>query len=186
MKKFLAIFFIIVAANFSVARAGVIKISEIDVQQFVHSIAGVIYSEEFQKEIPLFISNAAKFENAELPEIGSAAYVCQYGLKTATAPEGEIIFFVDGEEKVSALKIVGYSADSAKDSVVLLMLTLSTLGLTQADAEFLVNNLNDDEFLASSIVWSEAKQRCFVLMAGARTQSEEGFQFMLIASDKKD
>ncbi len=188
MKKFFTIFFICLAmaANISVARADMIRVSDVDVQNFVHSIANVIYSEEFQKEKPLLLTNAAKIENTEFPEIGKTAYVCQFGLKTATAPDGEIIFFIDSEEKVFAFKIVGYSNQSAENASVLLFIALQNLGLTQADAEFLINNLSDDEFLASSIVWSETKNRCFVLMAGARAQSAEGFQFVVVASDKKD
>lgn len=186
MKKFLAIFFIVIAANISVARADVLRVSEIGVNEFVHSIAAVIYSEDFQKETPLLLTNATKIENTEMPEIGKAAYVCQYGLKTAAAPEGEIIFFVDGEEKVSALKIVAYSEKSAENAGAMLALSLNTLGLRQADAEYLINNLSGEDFIATSIVWSKEKQRCFVLLAGGRPQAEEGFQFVVMASDKKD
>ena len=186
MKKFLAIFFLIMAANISTARADVLRISEMDVQTFVHSIAAIIYDEEFQKKMPLLMTNATKIENAEFPEIGKVAYVCQYGLKTSSKAEGEIIFFVDGEEKVYALKIVGYSNQAAENAGAMLAVSLNVLGLTQADAEYLFNNLSGEDFIATSIVWSEEKQRCFVLMAGGRPQAEEGFQFVVMASDKKE
>ena len=186
MKKFFAIFFILMAANISAARADVVKLSEIGVQQFVHSIAGIIYSDDFQKETPLLLTNAVKIENTELPEIGTTNFVCQYGLKTAAAPEGEIIFFVDGDEKVSALKIVSYSNETIQNPTLLLMLALRVVGLTQADAEFLVTNLNGEDFLATSVVWSNELNRSVVLIAGGRAQAVEGFQFMVMASDKQN
>ena len=186
MKKFLAVFFLVMAANISVVSAAMLRVADVGVNEFVHSMANIIYDEKFQKEIPLLMTNAEKIENSEFPEIGKAAYVCQYGLKTSAAPEGEIIFFVDGEEKVSALKIVGYSEKAAENAGAVLAVSLNALGLTQADAEYLFNNLNGEDFVATSIVWSEEKQRCFVLMAGGRPQAAEGFQFVLMASDKKD
>lgn len=186
MKKFLAIFFILMAANISAANAEVVKISEIGVQQFINAVTTIIYSDEFQKEIPLLITDAVKIENTEMPEIGQSAFVCHYGLKTASAPDGEIIFFVDDEEKVSALKVVGYSNEVIQNSTMLVMISLRVLGLTQADAEFLVNNLEGEDSFASSIVWSNELNRCIVLMASARPQAEQGFQFTLMASDKKE
>ena len=186
MRKIFLAFIVCFVMAANVASAAMVRVSDDDVQKVIHSIADVIYTDEFQKETPLLLTNAVKFENAELPEIGNTAWGCQYGLKTATAPDGEIVFFVDDEEKVSALKIVGYSEQSAQNATLLLMVAMNAVGLTTADAEFLITNLNDDEMLASSIVWSNEKNRCFVLMAGARPQSKEGFQFMLVASDKKE
>lgn len=186
MKKLFVAFFICSIITASVASAEMLRVSDDDVQKFVHSIADIIYTDEFQKEMPLLITNAVKIENTEMPEIGSIAWACQYGLKTESKPDGEIIFFTDSEEKISALKIVGYSEKSAQSATLLLLLSLRAAGVTQADAEFLLNNLKDDEILKSSIVWSKEKNRCFVLMAGARPQSEEGFQFALIASDKQN
>ena len=183
MKKFWAIFFLITVVNISVARAEILPVSDFDVQKFVHSMADLIYTEEFQEERPLLLTNAAKIENTEFPEIGKDAYICQYGLKTATEPEGEIVFFIDSEEKVSALKIVGYSEQSGESATILLVTALRAAGLELYNAEFLLTNLSDNEFLASSVVWSDEMQRCFVLMAGARAQAAEGFQFMLMASD---
>ena len=186
MKKFLTIFFIVMTANISLASAEMLRISEGGVNELVRSIAAIVYDEQFQKEKPLLLTNFSKFENGEFPEIGKEIFAGQFGLKTSNAAEGEITFFVDNEEKVSAMKIVGYNNSAAEDAGVLLLVALQVLGLTQADAEFLLTNLNDDETLASSIVWSEEKQRCFVLMAGARPQAAEGFQFVLVASDKKE
>ena len=186
MRKIFLAFIVCFVMAANVASAAMVRVSDDDVQKVIHSIADVIYTDEFQKETPLLLTNAVKFENVELPEIGNTAWGCQYGLKTATAPDGEIVFFVDDEEKVSALKIVAYSEKAGENAVVLLFTTLQTLGLTQADAELLINKLSDDEVLASSFVWSAEKNRCYVLMAGARPQSEEGFQFMLVASDKKE
>ena len=186
MKKFLAVFFILMAANVSLASAAMLRVYEGGVNELVHSIAAIVYDEQFQKEKPLLITNFSKFENTELPEVGKEIFVGQFGLKTAAAPEGELVFFVDNEEKVSALKIVGYNDSAAEDAGVLLLVALQVLGLSQADAEFLMTNLNDDDTLASSIVWSEERQRCFVLMAGASPQAREGFQFAVMASDKKD
>lgn len=186
MKKFWAIFLIIIAANVSTASAAMLPVAEVGVNELVKSIADIVYSEKFQKEKPLLITNAVKIENKELPEIGAYSWACQYGLKTSAQPEGEIIFFVDGAEKVSAVKIVCYSEQYAENAGVLFAVITQALGIRQADAEFLLSNLNDDEILASSIVWSEERQRCFLLMAGARAQSAEGFQFMLMASDKQN
>ena len=186
MKKFLAIFLIIIATNISSASAEMLPVADVGVNEFVHSIAGVVYDENFQKNFPLLITNAAKFENTELPEVGEYSWACQYGLKTSSQPEGEIIFFVDKEEKVSAVKIVCYSEQYSDNAGVLFFAVTHALGIRQADAEFLLSNLNDDEILASSVVWSEERQRCFVLMAGARAQSAEGFQVMLMASDKQN
>ena len=188
VKNFVLMFLVsfIMLANISAANAEVVRVSDIDVQKFVHSMADVIYTEEFQKETPLLITNAVKVENAELPEIGKAAWGCQYGLKTADAPDGEILFFVDDTEKVSAFKIVGYSEQSVENATILLILALSTTGLTQSEAEFLLNNLSDDDTLASSVVWSPEINRCVVLIAGARAQAAEGFQFMVMATDKQN
>lgn len=186
MRKLFVAMLICLTMAANVANAAMLNVSEMHVQEFIHSIADTIYTEEFQKETPLLLTNAVKIENTEMPEIGAVVWACQYGLKTSAAPDGEILFFVDGAEKVTALKIVGYAEQSIQDSVILLKVALKNLGLTQADAEFLINNLKDDEVLASSIVWSESKQRCFVLMAGGRPQAAEGFQFTLVASDKKN
>lgn len=186
MKKFLAIFLIIIAGNISSASAAMLPVAEVGVNEFVHSMAEIVYSEDFQKEKPLLITNAVKIENKDLPEIGEYSWACQYGLKTSSQPEGEIIFFVDGADKVSAVKLVCYSEQYAENAGVLFAVITRVLGIRQADAEFLLSNLNDDEILASSIVWSEERQRCFLLMAGARAQSAEGFQFMLMASDKQN
>ena len=186
MKKFLVLFLIVMAANISSASAAMLPVAEVGVNEFVKSMADFVYSEEFQKKLPLLITNAVKIENTELPEIGAYSWACQYGLKTSSEPEGEIIFFVDGEEKVSALKIVCYSEQYAENAGVLFFVITQALGMTQADAEFLLSNLNDDEILASSVVWSKERNRCFVLMAGARAQKAEGFQLMLMASDKQN
>lgn len=186
MRKIFLTFLVFMLAASNVASAEILRISEMDVQKFVHSIANTIYTDEFQKKVPLLMSNAAKIENIEMPEIGSTAWACQYGLKTSAQPDGEIIFFTDNEEKVSAVKIVGYSEKSAENAGIFLFIVMKAVGLTQTDAEFLVNNLKDDEVLASSMVWSKEKNCCFLLMAGARPQSAEGFQFMLMASDKQN
>ena len=184
-KIFLAgLIYILTAAN--IASAAMLNVSDDNVQNFIHSIADTIYTDKFQKEMPLLLTNAAKIENAELPEIGSVVWACQYGLKTSAQPDGEILFFVNGEEKVTALKVVGYTEQSIQSAVELLIVALEKAGLTRADAEFLLNNLKDDEVLASSIVWSESKKRCFLLMAGGRPQAAEGFQFTVMASDKKN
>lgn len=186
MRKIFLAFIVCFLMAANVASAAMLRVSDDDVQKVVHSIADMIYTDEFQKETPLLLTNAVKFENTELPEIGNTAWGCQYGLKTATAPDGEIVFFVDDEEKVSALKIVAYNEKAGENAAILLFTTLQSLGLTPADAELLINKLSDDEVLASSFVWSAEKNRCYVLMAGARQQSEDGFQFVLVASDKQN
>ena len=186
MRKIFLAFAICLVMAANTASAEILKVYDSDAQTLIKSIAEVIYTEEFQKEMPMLLTNAAKIENNEFPEIGKTAWVCQYGLKTSAQPDGEIIFFTDGEEKVSALKIVAYSEQAGENAVVLLFTTLKVLGLTQADAEFLLGNLNNNEVLAASNVWSAEKNRNFVLMAGVRPQAAEGFQFVLVASDKKN
>lgn len=186
MRKIFLVFLVCLMAAANVASAEMLRISEDGVQKFIGSMTGVVYNEDFQKEKPLLLTDAAKIENTEMPEIGASAWACKYGLKTATAPEGEIIFWVDGEEKVSALKVVGYSENSAESALLLLMVAMNAAGLTSADAEFLISNLSDDEVLASSVVWSKERNRCFVLMASGRPQAAEGFQLVLVASDKQN
>ena len=186
MKKFLAVFFVLMVVNISFAHAELLRVSEDGVNELVHKIADTIYDEQFQKEKPLLITNFSKFENTEFPEIGKEAWVGQFGLKTADKPDGEIVFFVDAEEKVSSLKIVGHSEQSVENASIVLFVTLRALGLPQEDIEFLMTNLNNDEVLPSSIVWSEKKHCCFVLMAGARPNSTEGFQFVVMATDKNE
>ena len=186
MRKIFLTFLICFVMAASVASAEVMRVSDDDAQTFIHTLAEIVYDEEFQAELPLLLTNAVKIENTEMPEIGNTAWGCQFGLKTATAPEGEIVIFTDNEEKVYALKVVGYSESSLQNAMTMLVMALRVAGLNQGDTEFLITNLKDDDFLSSSIVWSAEKNRCFVLMATGREESEGGFQFTLVASDKQD
>ena len=186
MRRIFLAFLICIVMTTNVASAEMIRVSDDDVQTFIHSLTDIIYSEEFQAELPLLLTNAVKIENIEMPEINSEAWGCQFGLKTAAEPEGEIIFFTDNEEKVYALKVLGYSEASIQNAITMLVMSLRVAGLNQGDTEFLITNLKEDEFLASSIVWSAEKNRCFVLIAGAQEKIPEGFQFTLVANDKKD
>lgn len=186
MRKIFLTFLVFMVTAANVASAELLRVSEMDVQKFVHSIANIIYADEFQQKFPLIMSNAAKFENTEMPEIGKTAWACKYGLKTSEKPDGEIIFFTDSEEKVSAVQVVGYSKESAESAALMLLMAMHTVGLTPADSEFLVNSLKDDEILSSSTIWSKEKNCYVVLMAQALPQSDEGFKLVLMANDKNN
>lgn len=186
MRKIFLTFLIYFVMAANVASAEVMRVSDDDAQTFIHTLAEIVYDEEFQAELPLLLTNAEKFENTEMPEIGKTAWGCQFGLKTATKPEGEIVIFTDNEEKVYAIKVLGYYETSIQNTMTMLVMALRVAGLNQGDTEFLITNLKEDDFLSSSIVWSAEKNRCFVLIAGAQEQFPEGFQFVVVASDKKD
>lgn len=188
MKKLIVSFLvtILVAVNVEFAHAAVVRIAEVDAPTFIKAMNAAIYTEEFQKETPLIMTEPIKVKNEEMPEIGTTAYGCNFGLKTDSAHSGDILFFVDGEDKVSALKIVAYSDAAGAAAMNLLMTAAKIAGLTDADVEFLIVNLDGGNGMASSVVWSDSRNRCYVLITTDRPKPAEGFQLLLIADDKKN
>lgn len=187
MKKiFFAIFFgLVFAANNLTCHAELTRVADVGAENLYQSMQGILQAGTKKANFPLVASRLFRAPNADDSKFGLSAWACLYGLNNAAEPDGEVLFSVNGEGYVSSLKVVSYSNEKEKVQTASLMILscLGALGLTPSEAGQLLNSLEGNDALMSSKVWGSTRNRYFLLMAVPRMQSDNGFQFLVIADD---
>lgn len=187
MKKifFATLFCMIFAANSLTCHAGLTRVADVGAENLHQSMQGFLQASAKKVNISLVASKLVRTPNADDPKYGLSAWACLYGISNASEPDGEVLFSVNGEGYVSTLKVISYSNEKEKAANASLMLLscLGALGLTPSEAAQLMNSLEGDGVLMSSRVWGSTRNRYFSLLAVPRLQSDEGFQFMVMADD---
>ena len=185
MKKilFAAIFCLVFAANNLTCRAGLTRVADVGAENLYQAIQGNVQAYANRENISLVVAKLFRAPNADDTKYGLSGWACLYGLKTSSEPDGEILFSVNGEGYVSTLKVVSYSNSKKETVAIMIFSSLDALGLTPSEVKNLVENLEGKDNIFMSQVWSSAKNRNFLLMGVPRMQSDEGFQFLIMADD---
>lgn len=185
MKKiFFAIFFtLIFAADNLTCHANLTRVADVGAENLYQTMQTFLQAGVKQTNMPLVAAKLFRAPGGDDSKYGLSAWACYYGLTTSSQPDGEVLFSVNGEGYVSALKVISYSSQKKDTAAIMLVSCLGAIGLTTEEAGQLLNNLEGNENILMSQVWSSAKKRTFLLMAAPRMQSNEGFQFMIAADD---
>ena len=132
---------------------------------------------------PLVVADLFRAANADMPEYNSYAWACYYGVENSSQPDGEIFFSVNGQGYVSTLKVISYSNQTVNTTSYVMAMCLVSLGLSEQEIDSLLKNFEGSDVIKMSRVWSNAQNKNFLLTLTPRVVSNEGFQFLIMATD---
>lgn len=157
MKKLL-ILVALFTTIFSTCHADAVKISNINAENFLASMRGVLYSDAVQKDFPIAITNLVRSENdLKVEGYDFKVYSSYFGKQGLENPDGEVTLYVDDTNCVHTVKITVQDGDnSAIEYASVFVSICHAIGLTEDEAKTLLSGGRSEE---AGLYHSEIKRQ---------------------------
>ena len=181
MKKiFVAIVCFVIFVNFSVCQAKRVSLANMGAGNFYSALVYNLESLGFN----IKLAKLLRYPNLDEPDEDLTAWACFFGSAEAdpsTKPEGDIVFWVNGNGNMDALHTNIYNKQASLKGFFISQAASKIIGMTDSEWKKLNDSMTDyDDDSVVGGIWSDSSQRHFVF--GCKMNSSSS-KWILAADD---
>lgn len=153
------------ATIFSTCQAAQIRLSNMNAENFLNSMATLLKSDKIRQLCPVAITDLIRDEKSDMPEYNLTGWSALFAGDMSSPPEGYVTFYTDSMNCVYSMKFTfKITSDWAKKYEVMLLSTMWALGSTPNEAGQLITGGKTENGIYFSDVRLSAQNKICVLM----------------------